>query len=118
MLARLPHVLLLSAPLFAMAKQPCISYLRALGDETRWQLVSELLAAPRTVSELVERLRQPQPNISKHLRVLRQAGIVETRKEGKHVHCSVAPDFRRQLRKGSSVLDLGCCTFQFGGAPK
>ena len=101
-----------------MAKQPCISYLRALGDETRWRLVRELLAAPRTVSELVARLHEPQPNISKHLRVLRQAGIVETRKEGKHVHCSVAPGFRQQLGQGAAVLDLGCCTFHFGGPLK
>ena len=48
-----------------------------------------------------------------HLRILREAGIVETERNGKHVHCSVAEDFRRRLTRNQTVLDLGCCTFRF-----
>jgi len=39
-----------------MDKKECIPMLKALADGTRWRLVSELLKAPRTVSELTERL--------------------------------------------------------------
>ena len=87
--------------------------LKALADETRWRIARELLAAPRTVGELVERLNVSQYNVSKHLRILREAGIVETERSGKHVRCSVAEDFRKQLTRNETVLDLGCCSFRF-----
>lgn len=87
--------------------------LKALADETRWRIVRELLAAPLTVGELVERLEVNQYNVSKHLRILREAGIVDTERDGKHVQCHVADSFRRQLTRNAKVLDLGCCTFRF-----
>jgi DNA-binding transcriptional ArsR family regulator len=87
--------------------------LKALADETRWRLVRELLRAPRTVGELTERLEVTQYNVSKHLRILREAGIVETEKSGKHVNCRVAEDFRKQVARNKNGLDLGCCTFRF-----
>lgn len=87
--------------------------LKALADETRWRIVRELLAAPRTVGELVERLDVSQYNVSKHLRILREAGIVMMERQGKHMRCSVAEDFRKKLTRNETVLDLGCCTFKF-----
>lgn len=87
--------------------------LKALADETRWRIVRELLAAPRTVGEITERLDVSQYNVSKHVRILREAGILETERDGKHVECRVTGDFRKHLAKGGNVLDLGCCTFRF-----
>ena len=89
----------------------CIPMLKALGDETRWRIVRELLKGPRTVGELTERLDVSQYNISKHVRVLREAEIIDTKREGKHVSCSVATGFRKRLKRNE--LDLGCCTFRF-----
>src|ERR1041384_1437181 len=93
-----------------MNQPACIPMLKALADETRWRLVRELLKGPRTVGGLTQRLAVTQYNVSKHLRILREAGIVETRKDGKHVECSVAEDFRRQIARKKDGLDLGCCT--------
>lgn len=87
--------------------------LKALADETRWRIVRELLAAPLTVGELTEHLDVTQYNVSKHVRILREAGILETERDGKHVECRVAEDFRKRLAKGGNVLDLGCCSFRF-----
>src|SRR5262245_35439077 len=56
-----------------MAQQKCIPKLKALADQTRWAIVGELLHKPRTVSELTERLHVSQYNVSKHLRILREA---------------------------------------------
>ena len=89
----------------------CIPMLKALGDETRWRIVRELLNGPRTVGELTRRLDVSQYNVSKHVRILREAEIIETEKQGKHVQCSVAATFRRKLKRNE--LDLGCCTFRF-----
>jgi DNA-binding transcriptional ArsR family regulator len=87
--------------------------LKALADETRWRIVRELLAAPRTVGEITERLDVTQYNVSKHVRILREAGILETERDGKHVECRVTGDFRKRLARGGNVLDLGCCSFRF-----
>jgi DNA-binding transcriptional ArsR family regulator len=51
----------------------------ALADPHRRAAVALLLERPRPVNELVERLGLTQPSTSKHLRVLRQAGLVRVR---------------------------------------
>ena len=104
--------------LSAMSNEPCIPLLKALADETRWRIVRELLAESLTIGQLVERLEVSQYNVSKHVRILREAGILETEREGKHVECRVAEEFRSRLARGGNVLDLGCCTFRFDTAPE
>jgi DNA-binding transcriptional ArsR family regulator len=97
-----------------MPKQvDCAPILKALADATRWQIVRELLDATLTVKELTERVDATQYNVSKHLRILREAGIVRTQKDGKHVRCSVEEEFRLKMTQKRDQLDLGCCTFRF-----
>lgn len=55
---------------------------RAVDDATRRRLLQLLLQTELNVSELVEVLRQPQSTVSRHLRVLREAGMVQDRREG------------------------------------
>jgi DNA-binding transcriptional ArsR family regulator len=47
-----------------------------LAEPTRRQILDLLLEGPRAVGELVKRLKISQPGVSKHLRVLREAGLV------------------------------------------
>lgn len=54
----------------------------ALADPHRRTVVSLLLDRPRTAGELVEHLGLTQPGTSKHLRILREAGLVRVRPEG------------------------------------
>jgi DNA-binding transcriptional ArsR family regulator len=56
----------------------------ALAEPHRRQILDLLRGGERSVSELVPRLRISQPGVSKHLRVLREAGLVEVRTEGRH----------------------------------
>ncbi|NJM55740.1 MAG: winged helix-turn-helix transcriptional regulator [Verrucomicrobiae bacterium] len=90
--------------------------LKALADEHRWRMVQTLLRETLSVSELGERLGMPQYNVSKHLAILREAGIVVTERDGKTVQCSVAPGFRAQIKRNDCRLDLGCCAFDFNKA--
>ena len=53
----------------------------ALADPHRRAMLMLLLERPRPVGELVERLVLTQPGTSKHLRVLREAGLVHVRRE-------------------------------------
>ena len=96
-----------------MKPQPCSTILKALSDETRCRIVRELLGKPLTVSELTERTGATQYNVSKHLRILREAGVVMTAKVGKTVECSLEPAFRKQAGTSGDALDFGCCTFRF-----
>jgi DNA-binding transcriptional ArsR family regulator len=50
--------------------------LSALADPNRFQIVELLRSGPRHVGEIEKRLKLQQPQVSKHLRVLREAGIV------------------------------------------
>ena len=52
-----------------------------IGDPTRRRILDLLLKKPRAVHELQERLHLSQPATSKHLRILREAGLVRA-----HVH--------------------------------
>jgi len=49
----------------------------ALAEPTRLRIVELLRTGPRPVSEICDSLPLPQPQVSKHLRVLRNAGLVE-----------------------------------------
>jgi ubiquinone/menaquinone biosynthesis C-methylase UbiE/DNA-binding transcriptional ArsR family regulator len=56
--------------------------LKAAGEATRLRILALLAEAELTVSDLTEILRQSQPRISRHLRLLVQAGLVERFREG------------------------------------
>jgi DNA-binding transcriptional ArsR family regulator len=91
----------------------CIRMLKALADETRWRIVQELLKRTLTVSELTQRIGATQYNVSKHVRILREAGIVTTEKQGKNLNCTVDPELKQKIARSRNQLDLGCCTFRF-----
>lgn len=55
---------------------------RAIADPTRREILELLRSGPQTVGELASNFRTSRPAISKHLRLLRSAGLVTTRKEG------------------------------------
>ena len=63
---------------------------RALGDETRLRILEHLVAGERSVSDLIVLVDVGQSLMSHHLRILREAGLVEDRRQGKWIHYSIA----------------------------
>ena len=61
-------------------------FFQALGDNTRLRLLNLMGEQEVCVCYFVEILGGPQPKISRHLAYLRNAGIVEARREGKWMH--------------------------------
>jgi len=55
----------------------------AVAEPRRRQILDVLAGGERRVNDLVARLGVPQPQVSKHLRVLREVGLVEFRDEGR-----------------------------------
>src|SRR3569833_1116374 len=62
-----------------------VAMLRAAGDPTRLRLLLLLRQAELTVSELIEIVGQSQPRVSRHLKLLGEAGLLERFKEGSWV---------------------------------
>jgi DNA-binding transcriptional ArsR family regulator len=56
----------------------------ALADATRRHLLEQLATRDRTVTELMTGLDVSQAAVSQHLRVLREAGLVAARRQGRH----------------------------------
>src|SRR6478672_10287635 len=65
---------------------------RALGDPTRRAIFERLVSeGEQTVRALTDHAGISQPAVSKHLRVLKSAGLVRDRTEGRQVHYSAEP---------------------------
>jgi DNA-binding transcriptional ArsR family regulator len=90
----------------------CVTALRALGEETRVRIVSLLMERPMDVGAISDALGVSPYNVSKHLRVLREAGLLEVEKEGRLRRYALPEAITREAAAGH-VLDLGCCSFQF-----
>jgi len=65
--------------------------LRALADESRRTLVDTLASGPATAGELAALLPIARPGVSRHLRVLREAGLVEVRQQAQRRIYSLRP---------------------------
>lgn len=90
---------------------------RVLGEPVRLRLLQELASGERSVSELAGRLETTQPNVSKHLRLLQDAGLVSRRQEKNSAFFSVSDEtiyaltdlvcMRIQERLAAQALSLG-----------
>ena len=65
---------------------------RAISEPMRIRLLDRLRAGEATVAELTESLGASQQNVSKHLAVLADAGIVGRRKDGNHVRYRISDE--------------------------
>jgi DNA-binding transcriptional ArsR family regulator len=68
-----------------------------IAEESRRRILDLLVEDERPVGDLVERLALSQPTVSKHLKVLRDAGLVEARTEAQRRIYRVRPDPLREI---------------------
>lgn len=95
----------------------CVVALKALGEDTRVRIVGLLMDEALDVGAISTQLGVSQYNVSKHLRILREAGLLEVAKNGRTRLYALPETIRRRAAAGD-VLDLGCCSFQFQGTDK
>lgn len=96
-----------------------VELFHALSDETRLSIVRRLQSGERCVCDLTDLLSAAQSRLSFHLKVLKDAGLVTDRREGRWVHYSLNRDAFTEVQelignlKPSSrrlvVKDDGCC---------
>jgi DNA-binding transcriptional ArsR family regulator len=75
---------------------------KALSDENRIRALMMLSGGELCVCQIIEMLGLAPSTVSKHMSILRQAGLVETRKEGRWIYYRLAD---REAPKASEVLD-------------
>ena len=94
-----------------------VALFHALSDETRLAILEMLRGGERCVCELQDELEAAQSRLSFHLRVLKDAGLVTDRKEGRWSYYALDADTFAQLeefvgalpRTRLSVLASRCC---------
>jgi ArsR family transcriptional regulator len=87
---------------------PDVMLLSALADPVRLSIVRQLAAADDVCAcDFTECCTVSQPTISHHLKVLREAGVVVSERQGTNIVYSLSPDFsRRWAGIGSSLTNL------------
>jgi ArsR family transcriptional regulator, nickel/cobalt-responsive transcriptional repressor len=93
------------------AAPSCAKMLKVLADDVRLAVIEQLLEGPKHVGEINEQLGVEQTLLSHHLRVLREAGLVRSQRDGKSVLYRLAPAVEG-ARRGKAI-DLGCCLISF-----
>lgn len=72
-------------------------WFHALSDETRLRVVELLVGGERCVCELQSAVGATQSRLSFHLKVLREAGLVNDRRAGRWVHYSLRPEVLEEI---------------------
>ena len=85
-------------------------FFRALGDETRLSIVRYLLDKDFCACRFAPMTKKDQTTVSRHLKVLSEAGILKSRKEGRNIIYSIRDD---EVRKSLSIFGIKdlkpCC---------
>ncbi|KPK01326.1 MAG: hypothetical protein AMK71_06035 [Nitrospira bacterium SG8_35_4] len=95
------------------SKKKWETMLGALADRIRLLIINELLKRESSVNELVDALRIQTYNVSKHLRVLEESGLIMKRKDEIKRIYKISEDLQPHSSDTRRVLNLGCCKFIF-----
>ena len=69
-----------------------VLFAKAISDDTRQKIMSECCCCELSVNEIVEKMEVSQPTVSHHLAILRDAGLVTVREEGKQTFYTLNQD--------------------------
>jgi ArsR family transcriptional regulator len=81
----------------AVSLQKAATVFHALSDETRLELLERLKHGEHCVCELTDALKAGQSRLSFHLKVLKDAGLIDDRREGRWMYYSLNPDALEDL---------------------
>lgn len=71
----------------------------ALGEPLRFRILEELRRGPRFVTDLVETTGAAQPSVSRHLKALRECGMIEGERDGKWIRYRIVPGALAAIRR-------------------
>ena len=79
-------------------------YFHALSDQTRLRIIECLLECEQCVCDLTDMLKTGQSLLSFHLKILKDAGILKDRRDGRWVYYSLNPDALEELQEYTDSL--------------
>jgi len=88
------------------AADEALSLLKALADPLRLRVIQALGQGERCVCDLTSELHLAQSRLSFHLRVLRQAGLISAREQGRWVYYRLRPEALQQIAQWLLELDV------------
>jgi ArsR family transcriptional regulator len=94
----------------------CANLLQALAEPNRIRIIDCLRGGSKNVTELAKLLDVEIVNVSHHLGVLRTAGLVEDKKDGRFVVYSLHPKHFHLDPEHATMLDLGWCRIEIPNA--
>jgi DNA-binding transcriptional ArsR family regulator len=77
----------------------------AVAEPRRREILNYLALKERPVGDIVDQLRLEQPSVSKHLRVLRDVGLVHVRREGRQIFYRTNADKIRPLHEWAATFE-------------
>jgi DNA-binding transcriptional ArsR family regulator len=77
----------------------------AVGEPNRREILNYLMLQERAVGEIVSTLRLGQPSVSKHLRVLRDVGLVQVRRDGRRMMYRTNAEAIRPLHDWTATFE-------------
>lgn len=91
----------------------CAERLKALGDPTRLRIIDVLRSGELTVGDIAEFIETELVMVSHHLQILKHAGFVRVRREGRYMVYALHEDvFKKGTARVKQYLDLGCCRIE------
>ncbi len=85
---------------------PDVKALKALGDETRMRAILALQGRELCVCQVVELLELAPSTVSKHLQILKEAGLVESHKKGRWVYYNLSQTDSQGVPKAAVQMIL------------
>lgn len=101
-----------------LSDMDCICVMKAMSELNRLRIMRLLLHEKLGVNEISIRLNISQYNVSKHLKILREAGLLNMDPDGKQRLYHLTPDLKQHLASNDNALQLDCCTFRFDKLPQ
>lgn len=92
----------------------CASLFKALSEEIRLRILHILFDGEECVSGLMDKLNLAQSHVSHHLKILKTANLIKSRREGHKISYFLAPKVRQNMSESKKEsFDLGCCEVKF-----
>ena len=92
--------------------ETCARQLQAIAEPNRIRIIDCLRTGQKNVTQLATLLGVEIVNVSHHLGVLKSAGLVEDKKDGRFVIYSLHPKFFSNDKSNSTHVDLGWCKIE------
>lgn len=86
-----------------------VKLFKALGEETRLKIVECLLHQDHCACEFASVTGRDQTTTSRHLKVLVEAGILESERQGRNIIFKIAGEDMRKLLLGFGIESMECC---------